>query len=710
MPLATEADDSCHAEIFKSWRSFSENFTDATRMHVVTYCDSPEFVLKLFDELDDLEVLEVVVGDVDDYRERLIDKPKTADRLERLRCEGRLVIYLCETKEVHSKLYLIEYEAKPDTTVSAADESVSLADYGDSSSNDKPADSEVRVRIIVGSPNLSKNAWSNQTNMGVVYDTAKGSTLHTEFMGLYEEHRAYNNKGPFLEDLTERIELSGDDREKVINLYTEGKVGTTDELGEIHGKLADHIDSEVETVNLVLDDGSEAELPEDGSAVDADADSDSEEESDSPISDAPKAQINLSLRGYDATTVDTVSKMKDFDATVSNDTLNLTPSAFHRYTKEVFSVPTMKLNDAEDRLKFHHDGQVYSMTSPPPADTTLINDALADMEAYFETVDNHGNSNNPTAVKAHMMEALLWFFWAPFANRQARFYRSHDVDLDKALPYLYVYGESNGGKGTFTEFALGMISAGRVESAVDADEIGKRNVRNMRSAHTTFPVVVDDITKQKVHSLDTLRNFWKGWTDESPYPMFAFISNDKRPNQWFRNRAKILHFDVNFQTSRRGEAQVNELISKHNPLFSWFGCEYLAHDLRLAEDDDTLAEVRETMLALYDRAERNPPEYFPHEPAERIHDTGRSRWHDLLERDDVELSEEKDTLVISFDESMSYEIHTYKRDPPMTVRVEKRGLDLVIKTPDEFYEWLGEDTATVARPGFLSRLRSRFSG
>jgi len=35
--------------------------------------------------------------------------------------------------------------------------------------------------------------------------------------------------------------------------------------------------------------------------------------------------------------------------------------------------------------------------------------------------------------------------------------------------------------------------------------------------------------------------------------MFAFISNDKRPGEWFRNRAKILRFDVNFMTSHQGK-------------------------------------------------------------------------------------------------------------------------------------------------------------
>lgn len=703
VPLATADTDSSSVEIYKSWRSFSDLFDDARRMRVVTYCDSPEFILDLFDDLETLERLEVVVGDVDDYRERLIDKPELADRLEQLRRDGSLVIYLCENKEVHSKLYLIEYseadsEERDDQTTLGG--SITTASESDE-------ESSTPATAVIGSPNLSRNAWSNQTNIGVTYETTTDSDLFGQFEALYREHReSYNVGGPFLEDLTEQLEQSSDDRAEVIQLYTEGRVGTRDELGEVHGQLADHIDAEVETVDLVLDESSD---PSPDTSPNTSGPEEVQPESGDPdLADAPQDRITLSLRGYDTSTVETLSQMTDFDATVSNDTLTTTPDAFQRYAQQVFDVPTMHLNDDDSQLKFHYDGTVYRVTKQP-TEPERVDAALADVETYFETVDNYGNSNNPTAVKAHMYEALLWFFWAPFGNRQAAFYRTHGINLDKALPYLYIFGESNGGKGTFCRFALSLISGNRVEAPVDADEIGKRRVRNLRSAHTSFPVVVDDITKQKVNALDTLRNYWSGWEGDTAYPMFAFISNDKRPGEWFRNRAKILRFDVNFTTSHQGEAEVNRLIDTENPLFQWFGHEYLARDLELGSDADALREVRATMLDLYEFAGRPVPTYFPDEPAEQAYDTGRERWRNLLEREDVTLVDDGDTLQVTFPESMSFELHEYKRDPPMTVRVEKRGVDLIIKTPEEFFNWLGEATPVNRDNGFLSRARSLLS-
>ncbi|ELY77678.1 tyrosyl-DNA phosphodiesterase, partial [Natrinema pallidum DSM 3751] len=515
--IDTAQTDDSYVEIFKSWRSFSDLFENARRMRVVTYCDSPEFILDLFEDLDELESLEVIVGDVGDYRERLIEKPDLADRLERLRREGKLTIYLCENKEVHSKLYLIEYADTADESVddgeSKGESDQMTFDYDEQAEADDVAESEGSpAKVIVGSPNLSRNAWSNQTNVGVVYETTTASDLFENFEDLYRDHRdSYNNDGPFLEDLTEQIERSEDDREEVIKLFTEGAVGTQDELGEVHGRLADHIDAEVDTVDLVLGDEGDEELPNDESETTTERDLGSEtDEAEPGLEDAPQDRITLSLRGYDESTVDTLSQMSDFDATVSNDALTTTPDAFQRYAQQVFDVPTMHLDQEGEQLKFHYDGTVYRVTRLPE-DPQQVNDALAEIEAYFETVDDYGNSNNPTAVKAHMYEALLWFFWAPFANRQAAFYQRHGINLDKALPYLYVFGESNGGKGTFCRFALSLISGNRVEAPVDADEIGKRKVRNLRSVHTSFPVVVDDITKQKVNSLDTLRNYWSGW-------------------------------------------------------------------------------------------------------------------------------------------------------------------------------------------------------
>ncbi len=720
LPLDDGAAATGHVELFKSYGRFKTYFEDAIRMRVVTYCDSPEFILELFDRVESLEQLEVVVGDIEDYRERLIDKPKLADRLEQLKRDDKLVIYLCETKEVHSKLYLIEYAVKrnnsesnnetdrPQQTLGWTDEDPEDQSQADTGELEATTETVRRATAIVGSPNLSKNAWTRQANAGAIFETRTNTSLWDKFVELFEEHRSYNNEGPFLDDLTERLERTPDDRADVISLYTEGKVKTRDEVSELHGRLDERIESEVDEVSLVLSDETE---PSEG--VEQELAANSELEAESSRSSAKKldptdentTRINLSLVGHSDEAIETLSRMTDYDASLSDDSLTTTPQAVQQYKRDVYEVPTMRVQrtqpaDADtiefcNTLSLHADGQVYRVGQPLPDDPSVVDTALSDLEEYFETVDKYGNCNDAGAVKAHMAEALLWMFWAPFANRDAAFYDQYGIDLDKALPNLYIYGESDAGKGTFAQFALSMISGGRVATPVDADEVGKRKVRGMRSANTAFPVVVDDITKDTVNRLDTFRNYWGSWTPEASFPLFAFISNDKRPDEWFRNRSKILHFNVNFDTSYKGEAEVNRLIEQDNPVFLWFTHKMLTRELALSDDDDALRTARTVILELYDYADRPVPEWFPRQPAEEEHDAGRDRWFDLLDREDVTAEDQGDRLRISFPEEMSTDTYTYARDPPTVARVERRGRDLLIKSPDEFLDWLGDHPAGV---------------
>jgi len=733
LPLGGGPETTGHVELFKSYGRFETYFQDAVRMRVVTYCDSPEFILELFDRVESLEQLEVVVGDVADYRERLIDKPELADRLEQLKRDDKLVIYLCETKEVHSKLYLIEYSAESDDSDGSdetdasqqtfewtdSDSTTSGSGTGTDESEDAAETETVRpATTIVGSPNLSSNAWTRQANTGVVFETATDTSLWGELVDFYEEHRSYNNDGPFLDDLTERLERTSDDRAEVVSLYTEGKVKTRDEVSELHGRLDERIESEVDEVDLVL--GDETELSEGAEeqvdeqhheSDDSDGESETSAEELDP-SDESETRINLSLLGHSDDAIEALARMTDYDASLSGDSLTTTPQAVQQYKRDVYEVPTMRVQRTQTgddapvefgrALSFHTDGRVYRVGQPLPDDPDVVDTALSDLEGYFETVDKYGNCNDEDAVKAHMAEALLWMFWAPFANRDAAFYDQYGIDLDKALPNLYIYGESDAGKGTFAQFVLSMISGGRVVNPVDADEVGKRKVRGMRSANTAFPVVVDDITKDTVNRLDTFRNYWGNWTPEASFPLFAFISNDKRPDEWFRNRSKILHFNVNFDTSYKGEAEVNRLIEQDNPLFLWFTHEMLTRDLTLSNDDDALRTARAVMLEFYEYAGRDVPEWFPRRPAEQEHDAGRDRWFDLLKREDITTEDQGDRLRVSFPEEMSTDTYTYARDPPTVARVERRGRDLLIKSPAEFLDWLGEPPAGAELDGRVS--------
>lgn len=663
-------------EVFKSRRSFTNLFEDAVRLHCITYCESPEILLDLFED-HGLEELEVIVGDIEDYRERLIDRPEIADRLEQLKEDGSLRIYTCPNKTVHSKLYEIEYE-------------------------------DGSLTLLCGSPNLTRAGWRNQTNAAVVFETEPDTDVHDEFRAIYDDHKDSYAK-LFLDDLTEEIEASGQEREAVIERWVEGRTAEKDEIEEIHGTLTEKLVTEGssgdESIPVAVDGAAVVDEGEDEDAEEIEA-QDAEIEDDQP----PEQEMVVSLQGYSDRGKEQVeSTFNDF-GTVAGDELRITPSGYGRQLKQVYGVPKMHVDSGKQQLSLTAGEEYQQMGAAPPEDPDAIDHALSQLEAYFETVDDYARSNRRTAMKTHMFEALLYVFWSPFVNLHADQLRRNNLQLDKRLPFLFIYGESNSGKGTFTKFALNLLSDGQVSGALDADDFGKRRVRAIRKLNTCFPLVVDDIQKSKIRQTDTLRNYWSEWNPERTYPALVFISNDTKPDEWFRNRAKLIHFDGQFMSNIEGEAEVNRLIEQRNPIFHWFTHLYLGRDREL--HNDILAETRAVFSELYDRADRELPAYFPDRPAEEIYDMGRRRWQQAKADEKYGMREEDERLHLEFAEGMeTYEILRFKRDLPEQVRAEKYGNELVIKTPDQFRTWLneGESVESARNHGPLSRITGLFS-
>lgn len=609
-------------ELIKSWKSFAPHFEEARRVRSITFCDSPSLLVETFDGFD-IESMEVIVGDVKDYRERLREEDlELVDRLEQLKQDGQLEIYTCPSKTVHSKMYIIEHL-------------------------------DGSVELMTGSANFTRSAWRNQANhMAVLPLDSPGGTLYEQFLDQYEEQKE-NYAERFLDDLTEQLEETEDEsREEVIRYWLEGRDSARDEFEELNIKA---------TQQLREQDGDR--------------------------------EIVLSLSGFSSDTRETVKEnFTAFGGTVGSDVARISPPNYSRLLKKQYGVPSMWLET--DGLHFIPPGEARMTLSEPPGSTEEIDRALENLEQYFESVERFGETNRPDAVKMHMFEALLYMFWAPFVNLQADVYQKNNIEnLDKNLPYLYIYGESNSGKGTFSKFALGLISNNRVTGPIDADEVGQKNLRAVRKADTCFPLIVDDIDKGKINRLDPLKNYWLGWDGDTQFPTAIFISNDRKPHEWFRNRAKILHFDVMFRSTKQGEAEVNRIIKQDNPLFHW-----VAHGLidrfqtgQIGLVDDVLAPVREVVEELYEEAGRELPVYFPRRPAEDEFDIGRIKWNRLRANAGYDTVRKDGTLRLAFGEELEFwEIDELRRHLPNDVRSEREGHDLVIKNPSMFEQWLGE--------------------
>ena len=625
-------------ELIKSWKSFAPHFEQARRVRSITFCDSPSLLVECFDEFE-LEQLEVIVGDIKDYRERLREEDlELVDRLERLKRDEKLLIYTCPSKTVHSKMYVIENE-------------------------------NGSVELMTGSANFTRSAWRNQANhMAIIRRKQPGGELYERFMEHYDQQKQAYAK-LFLEDLTEEIEDAEDeDREEVIRYWLEGRETNRDEFQELNIKATEQLRT-----------------------------SDGEQE------------IVLSLNGFSQ---DTREKVREnfvhYGGTVGSDVARITPPNYSRFLNKLYGIPSMWID--EHGLHFIPPGDHRRSLSErlPDDGAEQLNRALENLEAYFGSVEQFGETNHPRAVKMHMFEALLYVFWAPFVNRQADLYRAHDIEnLDKNLPYLYIYGESNSGKGTFAKFALGLISDNRVTGAVDADEVGRKNLRAVRQADSCFPLIVDDIEKGKVNSLEPLKNYWLSWDGTSQFPTAVFISNDRKPNDWFRNRAKILHFDVMFRSTKKGEAEVNRIIKQDNPIYHWISQKLFDRFQRgnVELTNDLLKPVREVVRELYETADRELPDYFPARPAEEEFDIGRVKWQRMRENLYYDVSRKDGTLRLGFGDRLdTWEIDEFRRHLPNDVRATREGRDLVIKNPAVFDEWLGGDPSASGLSAFFRKL------
>lgn len=535
------------------------------------------------------------------------------------------------------------------------------------------------VRILNGSPNFTVSAWDNhiQKNVIDVFEVPHHSKCHEQAIRTYEEHRTYCEER-FLDDLTAELEASDEPREEVIEWWLAAEKAETDEVRDVHFAFTE-------------------QLGQMGPEIDA------------------ESEIRESLRGYEKRTQDEIAKeFRHVDATITNSIFRTQVAAYGRAVSTNYDIPKMWVaNDGVYLLTPKGEPRRLTEELPTPE---KIDAALANVEAYFDLIEDHAHSDDPVAAKAHFYEALLYFLWAPFVNQYASvFGGGSGSEIGKTARFLYIHGEPNAGKGTFVKFALRLLSENTVTQPADASRIGKRTIDAARRPMTAFPFVIDDIERKRIHRLDVLRNYWAGWQGDS-FPALVFTSNDNKPPDWFMERAKMVQFKLKFTGIMESQLEMGRLLREDNRLFRWFSRLYLDQEIDFrefkdewGERDDMLAPARTAMMDLYDAAGRDLPVYFPRRPAEWVHDIGRERWQHGYENQHFVFERNDGTIVASFtDDFEGYEIDThYLQNLPRHVRAQRVGRAIHVKSPEAFERWFGTPVETKSR--MLSRLRSRLS-
>ena len=129
-------------------------------------------------------------------------------------------------------------------------------------------------------------------------------------------------------------------------------------------------------------------------------------------------------------------------------------------------MPLMVVDLERREVRLGFDGAVHTLTESLP-DRETVDGALNHIEAYLDTVDL-GQCPDPPFAKASMFEALLYVFYAPFANHDMKLKRIRFGNIDSRGPrFLYIYGPAQNGKSTFLEVIDAMISSYAIKTPAE---------------------------------------------------------------------------------------------------------------------------------------------------------------------------------------------------------------------------------------------------
>lgn len=693
----------------KQREDFLELFEGARHVDAITYAETPELMVRMLTEYD-VDSLDVLVGNADDYANQVGDV-STARSLVRLRQDERLTIRLKNQKIVHSKIYRI---VMPDDT----------------------------VKLVHGSANLSVNSWEYHTNQVSIFTTEVGTELDEEFAAFIDGYRERYSNQTLLDGLVEALEEadSPEEREDRIEYW----VGTgdldmsdtaalnqdaTEDLKDIADQVTAVVDdpeSADETVafidepekadRTIIEPDGEGEKGDTGDgkdSTDESGDKEADEESpdvglvesdhetsltdtlDRPRVRTPEEKIRMGTSKVDKDVADEFgASLRNRGATVEDHSITAPLSAYNSQVRESTKIPKMSVIPEADQVVLGDEEDMILVATDPPT-PEVLDHCLATIEAYVETVRDHGYTQTSDAVMAQMYEAFLYGFWAPFANQYANELSSPSRTLDNVLQHLYIEGNSDAGKDKLTEYILRLLSDNTVVSGVDADDVGVEEIRGIREWDTCFPYAIIDAEKSKIEKWSPIRNYWGDWTPTSvDQPCLIFTTNDALPKSEFRNRMKILSMDVSFPSNPEdpgfhdAQEDLAEVLERENPIFSYVARRMLTKQ-PWTEGRGTVEDVRRIFCEFYDEAGRDQPEYFPaDQPAEKMYDTGRIKWQRDIQGGRITFEREPDGMNADFDRE-DWEVYDYEKRLDKRFMSDKSGTSVYIGAPEEFAEWVG---------------------
>ena len=408
--------------------------------------------------------------------------------------------------------------------------------------------------------------------------------------------------------------------------------------------------------------------------------------------------------------------LSKFGGTRSDNRISIEPRGFLNHKNTTF--PNMEVDLEKEIVTIGISGERKILTdnSFTPEE---IDSYLNHIESYIKTVKLAKNKNERNAMLS-VYEALLYFFWAPFADEYHKqrqkivggFSNKRGPDI------LHLYGPSSNGKTAFFTFASKMLT-GEIIEAIPGDDFDKRHVQGLLSYKSNYPIMYDDLPSRKWNRdgpTQLIKSYWDAWYDPKfPYPQLILSSNETCPNGPLKRRILEIEFEMKFDETTENEKAFNNLLACNNPIFKIFSKVFL-RKLKNAKEGDFENQLHLAKLCfkeLYKKAGRSIPDFFPENQLESYIDSGKQKWSELINQASKAKIRNKGSAVqVQFDQDMAIapakygftdEITKYINYLPNNMMYTRNGTLLTIDSGQDFLEWFGPVTR-------LGKMKRWFTG
>ena len=397
--------------------------------------------------------------------------------------------------------------------------------------------------------------------------------------------------------------------------------------------------------------------------------------------------------------------LSKFGGTRSDNRISIEPRGFLNHKNTTF--PNMEIDMEKELVTIGISGERKILTNDSYSPEE-INTYLNHIENYIETVRLAKNKNERNAMLS-VYEALLYFFWAPFADEYHKqrqkivggFSNKRGPDI------LHLYGPSSNGKTAFFTFASKMLT-GEIIEAIPGDDFAKAHVLGLLSYRSNYPIIYDDLPSRKWNGdgpTQLIKSYWDAWYDPKfPYPQLIISSNDTCPNGPLKRRILEIEFEMKFDETTENEKIFNDLLAYNNPIFEIFSKVFL-RKLKNANEDDfenQLHLAKQCFKELYKLADRDIPDFFPDNQLEFYIDSGKQKWSELINQaSKAKIRKKGSTVQVQFDQDMAIapakygstdEITKYINYLPNNMMYTRNGTLLTIDSGQDFLEWFGPIT------------------